>query len=78
MPKTDNKPTVEECITELRGMFPDRCISLTWSIGIAAGQQVSVHLINPESNGTNWGDKRFSAPTLDEAMARVRAWKESQ
>jgi hypothetical protein len=63
---------VDAALTELRRMFPHHCINLTWSLGIAAGQQVTIHLVNPEANRTVWGDHRFSQPTLTSAMTKAR------
>lgn len=65
---------VEAALADLREMFPNHCVNLTWGEGIAAGRQVTIHLINPEANGTAWGDKRFSQPTLSKAMAAAREY----
>lgn len=65
---------VASVLAELRSMFPSHCINLTWGLGVAAGQQVTIHLINPDANGTRWGDHRFSQATLPEVMAAARQY----
>lgn len=63
------EPTIEECLKELREMFP-RCPVIVsaflcpneYSIAVASEDEYEL----------------FNYPTLNECVAQVRAWKESQ
>lgn len=67
MPNPDKELTVEECLAELREMFPD--IELAYYDLL--NRQLILHL--PDQ----W-IKYFAGSSIAEAMVQVRAWKASQ
>lgn len=65
--------TVEDCLKELREMFPDTAFISVKNHAIYQGS------INHQPQADiQIEDRGFRCTTLSEAMAHVRAWKESQ
>ena len=90
MPNTDKELTVEECLAELREMFPNRVIDVLRQYGVyqtLAQDSPQVYdfwrvvvydrMATTRTAGIV-GNIKVEAPTLREAMNQVRRWKESQ
>lgn len=72
------EPTIEECLKELREMFPGwHCeISTAHYMGNKTNRlytRIDIHCTDFERN--DWTEH---GPTLSKAMSQVRLWKESQ
>jgi hypothetical protein len=73
MPNTDKELTVESCLAELRELFPaEQHIGIRITLGWFAPNNTE-KLARIVVSRYEWFGK-----TLNEAMAQVRAWKESQ
>lgn len=80
---TDKELTVEECLAELREMYPD-CFRRVEMLAVqtpdgllheGSGWHVSVY--REENRPLNW-DAGECGKTLAEAMQKVRDWKSQQ
>lgn len=76
MPNPDKELTVEECLAELREMFPSTTLQVDASAwhwtkdGEAADSETEAKVVVGFDES-----KTFYAVTLGEAMAQVREWK---
>ena len=77
----DEQVTVEEALKELRVMFPDSkfvTISGDYTLRWNGEQVFSTRIQIASSWKSGQGGGFFNGATLGEAIAQVRAWKESQ
>lgn len=75
MPNPDKELTVEECLAELREMFPDRTVRITHlfhqgSETDSRGLKVEVCLYGDD----DYDPVDFVGQKLSEAMTQLRAW----
>lgn len=72
---SDKELTVEECLAELREMFPR---FKYFRVSVSTGAPQMAYEIRVGSAYYSAGVRAFYAETLNECMAQVRAWKEQQ
>lgn len=79
MPNPDKELTVEECLVELREMWPNCTLEIVTRVSTGFYKPPERRFdIGVISTDYMFNERVDGAASLDEAMAQFRAWKEYQ